>query len=463
MSWPVLNRRQADYFNSNKMEVSADSHHFASARRPLTPSFRLARVVQIVIGFCFLVGCGWDVETYEFNHALKVNEVLHRDDVTKVTLKGAANADYLPDQTWVNPDEFELYVGRPLSKPVNAGDSLRHDLFDPRSYLGAPADSRQLPIRHFWKANNRLVFCSPDKERAVAVAPGGESFIFNPSTGHRVGPLPAPTTSSACSAFHGDDYFDWTSDGQVFARLEYGQVSLLHFGGSERNIATPYLVATDAWICLAITPNGRFLVVGQTSGKVAVIEVESGQVHCWLNGPAGLFNLACLPDNQTLVGVGGGRVIYWNLNERQQVATHELPCPTFDNGKKRPVSSVAMSRDGRHGATGSGASDLVLWQLVTGEVLHVIKTPLKQNRGVVLSQDGAYVAVWPGGDNGEDSQDVHVFEVKSGLLYTSFYLRHLGRGSNEIWSVDFSADNLTLVTSDRDSVRVWKNTKRDVD
>ena len=115
--------------------------------------------------------------------------------------------------------------------------------------------------------------------------------------------------------------------------------------------------------------------------------------------------------------------------------TTEYGWLTHNHGK---VESLVFSPDGRTLATGHNSGDVVLWDMATGEVLHVFPYPQSQGSGLDLAfnADGSLLAVAE-----QNAGRIMLWDVPNGEM-----LRSLAAES-PLNNVAFSPDNLLLAAA----------------
>jgi WD40 repeat protein len=171
----------------------------------------------------------------------------------------------------------------------------------------------------------------------------------------------------------------------------------------------------------ALSPDGRWVAVGQVRSNVVVREIVSNRVIATLETPVEAFSLAFAPDGQRLAMAGGDKSIrVWNLpgppnqprtepglvrteNVTTAHATPTRPGSVLEEGHWLKTWAVAFSPDGRHLASTSSDRSLRIWdagtltplQILSGhadEVWCVAWTPDSQSL-VTGGKDG-WVLLW---------------------------------------------------------------------
>jgi WD40 repeat protein len=137
----------------------------------------------------------------------------------------------------------------------------------------------------------------------------------------------------------------FSPDGRMVALVGSGPTALLYDAVTWREIrslATPEVV----WR-VAFGPGGETLAVGGPSGKVTLLETETGRVLRTLEGDAAfqIHRLAFAPNGKTLLAGTGNEVVWvWDVESGRRL--HSL------RGHSAPVSGAAFSPRGGRAATG---------------------------------------------------------------------------------------------------------------
>lgn len=153
-------------------------------------------------------------------------------------------------------------------------------------------------------------------------------------------------------------------------------------------------------ICaLALTPDGRFLLVGSADGRLAVWDLIKGErARTLLRGIGGVLALAVSPNGRWAVsGHENWTLKIWDLKNWSKVGTIL--------GHRGTVRSVAMTQDSRYLVSGSEDETLRIWDLRTYKSVATFVA----DSGVfacVASQDGLIVA-------GENLGSVHFLQAEN--------------------------------------------------
>lgn len=110
------------------------------------------------------------------------------------------------------------------------------------------------------------------------------------------------------------------------------------------------------------------------------------------------YAVAFVDESQFVGGCSGGTVRRWKIEDRQEQGLR------FGNGGTA-VLSIAASQDGRWIVAGS--EEVVVWNAVTHEKVHVLASGRQQSRAIDISSDSTKVAF-------TDPGAVRIFDITSG-------------------------------------------------
>jgi WD40 repeat protein len=249
----------------------------------------------------------------------------------------------------------------------------------------------------------------------------------------------------------------------------------------------------------AFSPDGTRLLLGLEDFSLVLLDVETGEVNQRMAGHSSpIMKVAISPDGQTAIS-GSGPVDYenepppgsdlsmrlWDLSTGEQIRRFE--------GHTHTVFDVAFMPDGRSAVTGSWDDYVILWDLETGAILQRMRSTGEELEGaledvdhVAISSDGRRVLANAGQSNinlwdletGQLIRNIpHDFQQPSrlaispdGRLGASGHMfggeivvwdLETGEavlvltGENQIQELVFSAGNDQLVSSDRNTLRLW--------
>jgi WD40 repeat protein len=116
------------------------------------------------------------------------------------------------------------------------------------------------------------------------------------------------------------------------------------------------------------------------------------------------------------------------------------------DGHRNRVSCVAVSPDGRHVVTGSDDETAAVWDLQTGQRLHVLAERRGRVRSVAVSPDGRHVVT------GSDDETAAVWDLQTGQR-----LREFAGHRGQVMSVVVTPDGQHVVSAAADdkTVIVW--------
>ncbi len=145
--------------------------------------------------------------------------------------------------------------------------------------------------------------------------------------------------------------------------------------------------ATSAAACLAFTPDGATLVVGQQDGQITLWDSSTGFKRRALAGHAEFVaSLAIAQNGTTLASSGGDHAVrIWDLPTGRERFSIQSPTTTFD--------AISISPDGRLLVLADQVSPVVrIWDLTAEAEQAVLRGPAGAVVTVAISHDGTTLA-----------------------------------------------------------------------
>ncbi len=197
--------------------------------------------------------------------------------------------------------------------------------------------------------------------------------------------------------------------------------------------------STTAAACLAFSPDGETLVVGQEDGKITLWNASTGRKRSTLPGHTEFVaTLAFSPDGTALASSGGERTTrIWDLPMSRERFAIASPTSTFD--------VLAFSPDGRLLCGADTTTPIVrLWDVATGTERAALRGPAGAVVALAMSPDAKTLAA--AGYQGV----INFWDLATGEI-RSKWLRHPGAHA-----LAFSPDGQALATGGFDgTIHVW--------
>jgi WD40 repeat protein len=190
---------------------------------------------------------------------------------------------------------------------------------------------------------------------------------------------------------------------------------------------------------VAVMPNGRAVVTGNTDGTVRVLHLCSGKLVRTLIGHAGaVWAVAVSPDGRAIASGGADNTIkLWDLYSGQLIRTFY--------GHTAGVFSIAFSPDGKAIASVGKDKTVKLWQVDNGIELETLKGHSAGIQSVAFTPNGETLAT------GSDDGTINLWNWQTGEL-----VRTLTGHTDAVWSVAVSPDGQSLASGSWDNtIKLW--------
>jgi WD40 repeat protein/serine/threonine protein kinase len=192
-------------------------------------------------------------------------------------------------------------------------------------------------------------------------------------------------------------------------------------------------------LCVAYSPDGKYLASGGFDQTVRVCDATTGQVVRTFPTNGRCYRVAFSPDGLCLASAGAVKVTVWEMATGRELFS------------ARSEVEVAFSHDGRRLAFSSGSDegrprDVKVCELATGKEVLSLKPPAGQVIALAFSPNGRDLVA------GSFDGRIQVWEAASGKgRYT------LTAGTGPVHSLAFSPDSQRLAAASPEGlVKVWE-------
>lgn len=193
-------------------------------------------------------------------------------------------------------------------------------------------------------------------------------------------------------------------------------------------------------VSVAFSPDGEWLVAGDTNGEIHIWQVSDGQkMFFWKAHGGWVWSVEFSPDGEKLASSSEeGTVKVWAVEEQQLIHSFQL--------NRNRIWSVVWHPNGQQIASGGENGTVLIWDLRIKEIIQTLETHQKSIEPVAFSPDGQVLACGSSTDSA-----IHILDVNRGEC-----LQTLVGHTNGVWSVVFSPDGQSLISGSSDAtVRIW--------
>ncbi len=213
-------------------------------------------------------------------------------------------------------------------------------------------------------------------------------------------------------------------------------------------------------ICVAFSPDGKMLAVGDSSGYITLWDVASGtQIgDSFPEGhTASIYGLVFINEKYLASGSYDDTVIIWDVSDAKKPRKKMDP---LMGESPVDIETIAASPDGKFVAAGDDYGNILIWNIATGE--SVIDQPLNGYApeegynwvvSLAFSPDGKTLAAGYNSDG-----HVILWDMQKLSMIGDVIQAHKG----SVWGLAFASDGKTLISGSQDNaIQFWDVSKLD--
>jgi len=196
----------------------------------------------------------------------------------------------------------------------------------------------------------------------------------------------------------------------------------------------------DAVYSVAYAPDGKTVAVGCQDRTLSLIDVDTKAVEHLRGHSDQVLAVAYSPDGALLASASvNGELRLWTPS-RPRAPPRKLA------RRKTAVAALAFSSDGRWLASAGAGRVVVLWDVVSGQLVKTLRGHEDVVRGLVFAPDGVTLA------SADHAGTVRIWNTRAGTLTRT--LRGAGAGFH---GVSISVDGKLVAAGSHDgTVRIWE-------
>lgn len=197
---------------------------------------------------------------------------------------------------------------------------------------------------------------------------------------------------------------------------------------------------------IAVANNGKYILIGQSNGKVIHFTPETGRRIEFLGHQEKINSVDMLPNGRVAISGSNDFVAYvWDTQSGQVIYRFNHPSR---------VTMVAFDAKGRYAFSADSKKSANIWDLTTGKLVSQLQYSNRQEvfSSVRFSPGGQYLAT------GAPSRKISIWQVSTGKRLTSWRVtprKDIRPAGAVVYSVAFSDNTHILSESSSGFAELW--------